>query len=86
MTAAQFADYQLIIIGDPTCSNLPAVVSQNAQALADAVMAEGRRNTKAGNRVLIGTDPVFHCSQGGNKIIDTAIDFAGVQEGATACT
>ena len=84
MTAAQFSDFQLIIIGDPTCSTLPAVVSQNAAALADAVMDRGAStNTKVGNRVLIGTDPVFHYSQGGSALIDTAIDFAGVQEGAS---
>jgi hypothetical protein len=85
MTAGQFADYQLVIVGDPTCGLLPQVVSQNAVALADAVMARGGGsvNTMAGNRLLIGTDPVFHFSQGGNKLIDAGIDFAGVQEGAT---
>lgn len=83
MTAAQFADYQLVIVGDPTCGSLPQVVSQNATALANAVMARQGGNTKAGNRILIGTDPVFHYSQGGNKLIDAAVDFAGVQEGAT---
>jgi uncharacterized repeat protein (TIGR01451 family) len=83
MTAAQFADYQLLVVGDPTCSSLRPVVSQNAQALSDAVMARAGGNTKAGNRILIGTDPRFHYSQGGNKVIDAGIDFAGVQEGAT---
>jgi hypothetical protein len=83
MTAAQFSDYQMIVVGDPTCGFLPAVVSQNATALADAVMARSGSNTKVGNRVLIGTDPVFHYSQGGNKLVETAIDFAGVQEGAS---
>ena len=84
MTTAQFSDYQLIIIGDATCNFLPQVVSQNAAALADAVMDRGAStNTKVGNRVLIGTDPVFHFGQGGNNLIDTAIDFAGVQEGAS---
>jgi Bacterial Ig-like domain (group 1) len=84
MTAAQFADYQLIIIGDPTCSSLfPQAVSQNATALADAVMARSGGNTKVGNRILIGTDPVFHQTQGGQKLIDTAVEFAGVQDGAS---
>jgi hypothetical protein len=83
MTATQFSDYQLIVVGDPTCGNLPPVVSQNATALADAVMDRVGSNTHAGNRVLIGTDPRFHLGQGGNKLIDTAIDFAGVQEGAS---
>lgn len=83
MTAAQFADYQLIIVGDPTCAPLPQVVSQNAAALADAVMARAGSNTKLGNRILIGTDPVFHYFQGGTKLIEAGIDFAGVQDGAT---
>ena len=65
MTTAQFSDYQLIIIGDPTCSSLRPVVSQNAQALADAVMNRGTStNTKVGNRLLIGTDPRFHLLPG----------------------
>lgn len=83
LTAAQFADYQLIVIGDPTCFFLPPVVSQNATALADAVMARAGGNTKAGNRVLVGTDPVFHQGQGGQKLIDAGIEFAGIQDGAT---
>ena len=40
-------------------------------------------NTKVGNRLLIGTDPRFHLSQGGNKLIETGIDFAGVSDGAS---
>lgn len=83
MTAAQFADYQLIVVGDPDCGSLPEVVSQNAKALADAVMARAGGNVKSGNRVLVGTDPDFHESQGGNRVIETGIDFAGVQEGAS---
>lgn len=83
MTAAQFADYQLVIVGDPTCGSLAQVVSTNAKALSDAVMARAGGNTKVGNRILIGTDPVFHFSQGGEKLINAGIDFAGVQDGAT---
>jgi hypothetical protein len=83
MTAAQFSDYQLIIVGDPTCSYLPAVVSQNAQALADAVMNRAGSNTRVGNRVLIGTDPVYHYSGRGQHLIDKGIDFAGALEGAS---
>jgi hypothetical protein len=89
MTAAQFADYQLIIVGDATCSFLPAVVTQNAAALANAVMAVGGvgGNTHAGNRILIGTDPVFHTTVGGRPdaqvLIHDGIDFAGSQENAS---
>jgi hypothetical protein len=83
MTAAQFADYQLIVVGDPTCGVLPPVVSQNATALADAVMARGGGNTEVGRRILIGTDPQFHFGQGGNRLIETGIDFAGAIDGAS---
>src|SRR5687768_5139349 len=81
MTAAQFSDYQLIIIGDPTCSTVPPVVSQNAAALADAVMNRAGSNTRVGNRVLIGTDPVFHYSGRGEHLISKGLDFAGALEG-----
>jgi uncharacterized repeat protein (TIGR01451 family) len=83
MTATDFAQYQLVIVGDPTCGSLSQVVSQNAKALSDAVMARAGGNTKAGNRILIGTDPVYHQSQGGAKLVNVAVDFAGVQTGAT---
>jgi Ca2+-binding RTX toxin-like protein len=84
MTAADFAQYQLVVVGDPTCGNLRPVVSQNAQALADAVMAEAGGNTKVGNRILIGTDPVFHYGQGGNKMVAAGIDFTSAVPGATS--
>jgi hypothetical protein len=88
MTAAQFADYQLVIVGDPTCNVLSAAVSQNATALAGAVMGSAGGNTKVGNRVLIGTDPIFHrfggpTGRGGEKLTTTGIDFASAVDGAT---
>jgi uncharacterized repeat protein (TIGR01451 family) len=88
MTAAQFADYQLVVVGDPTCASLPAAVGTNKVNLADAVMARAGGNTKVGNRIVIGTDPRFHLTagttgNGGRKLIETGIAFAGVQEGAT---
>src|SRR5262245_28805234 len=83
MTASQFADYQMIVVGDATCSSLPAVVSENATALANAVMGKAGGNSKAGNRILIGTDPVFHLDQGGHQLIETGLDFTGAQDGAS---
>ncbi len=88
MTSAQFADYQVVIVGDPTCGALPAAVGANKTNLADAVMARAGGNTKVGNRIVIGTDPRFHLTagttgNGGRKLIETGIAFAGVQEGAT---
>jgi hypothetical protein len=46
-------------------------------------MMRAGSNTKVGNRILIGTDPRFHFGIGGNNLIATGIDFAGVQEGAS---
>ncbi len=86
MTAAQFAKYQLVIVGDPTCDTLPQAVTQNSAALSDAVMARAGGNTTAGNRVLIGTDPVYHFNggaPGAKKLIDDGIAYAGLQTGAT---
>ena len=83
MTSAQFAAYDLLVVGDPTCSFIPEAVSSNATALADAVMARAGGRAIVGNRVLIGTDPVFHSTQGGDKLVETAMDFAGVKLGAS---
>ncbi len=83
MTAATFADHQLVVIGDPTCGSVSSVVGTNATALSDAVMARAGGNTKVGNRVLVGTDPVFHYFQGGQKLLEAGIAFAGVVDGAT---
>lgn len=84
MTKDGFAEYQMVIVGDPDCGSLSPVVSQNAQALADAVMDNDTANTRSGNRVLIGTDPDYHSEQGGSKMIASAIDFASVVDGATS--
>lgn len=89
MSASQFADFQLVVVGDPTCNLLPAVVSQNARNLADAVMARAGGNAKVGNRVLIGSDPIFHrfggdTGRGGQRLTETGIDFTSVVDGATS--
>lgn len=88
MTAAQFADFQLIIVGDPFCGSVPEVVGANKENLADAVMARAGGNTVVGNRIVIGTDPALHIDggttgDGGRKVIETGIRFAGAREGAT---
>ena len=83
MSAADFGAYELVIIGDPTCSDVSPVVAENAEALATAVMGTGGGRTTAGNRVLNGTDPVFHQSQGGAEFTDRAIAFAAAKAGTT---
>jgi len=58
MTEAQFASYQVIILGDPgNCTNTvgpDSVAYSNAPTWEPAVMSSG------GNKVLIGTDPTYH--------------------------
>lgn len=80
MTAAQFADYQLIIIGDPD-GGIPSSALANTQNLTDAVMGRAGGNSAAGNRILIGTDPNGHSQ--GVPLMDAAVDFAGTVDGAT---
>src|SRR5487761_2311706 len=59
MTAAQFAAYNVLVIGDPACGDLAPSVTSNESVWAPVVMGTSV-HTQAGNRVLIGTDPVYH--------------------------
>ena len=85
MTAAQFAAYQVLIIGDPTCAFMSTTATSNAATWAPVVMGTAGGNTLAGNRVLIGTDPVFHhfAHPGATKLIKDGIAFAGGLTGRT---
>jgi len=83
MTAAQFARYRVLIIGDPTCGDAsafgPAVT--NEATWEPVVMKHG------GNKVLIGTDPTYHYTNGsapqGAKLEANGIAYAGKTAGAT---
>src|SRR5262249_22315139 len=81
LTADQFTQYRVIIIGDNTCSGefeFDAAV-KNATTWEPVVMKSG------GNKVLIGTDPVFHSSPGGPQaqLLANGIAYAGNVAGAT---
>jgi Concanavalin A-like lectin/glucanases superfamily len=88
MTAAQFAAYQVIIIGDPTCT---ASTASFAAATANQSVWEPVVMSSGGNRVIIGTDPTYHNQfgagggfhNGGEKLEQAGIGFAGTQTGAT---
>ena len=85
MTQAQFAAYQVLIVGDPTCSGLALSVTSNAATWAPVVMGTAV-NTLPGNRILIGTDPVYHYTSGhpgALKLIHDGIDFAGLLSSRT---
>jgi large repetitive protein len=59
MTAADFAKYQLLVVGDPDCGPTPASATSNVSTWAPVVMGTSV-NTTVGNRTLIGTDPEYH--------------------------
>lgn len=98
MTAADFAQYQVLIIGDPFCGGTAASANSNASTWAPVVMGTSVSST-AGNRVLVGTDPEDHYSAGGGgaaptnpadpttsgaeHLVQDGITFAGGVPGAT---
>jgi hypothetical protein len=84
MTQAQFAQYQVLIAGDPNCGAIPDSFITSESVWAPVVMGTAV-NTKPGNRVLVGTDPVLHSGGSGPRatVISDGIDFAGAQPGRT---
>jgi hypothetical protein len=81
MTAAQFASYQVLIAGDPTCGPVATSFTSNAAVWAPVVMGTSV-NTQPGNRVLIGTDPIFH-GRVPDSLVKNGIAFAGNIVGRT---
>jgi hypothetical protein len=79
-TAADFDAYDALIMGDPTCAG------SNGSA-PNIAAAEANRTTWSplidGNIVIIGTDEVFHRSQGGLQLTNSAVAFAGAAAGKT---
>ena len=77
-TTADFATYDALILGDPTCG-LPSTPYIGA--------AEANRTVWSpaidGNIVVIGTDEVFHHFQGGSQLTSSAVAFAAAAVGKT---
>jgi hypothetical protein len=88
-TASDFGQYDLLIAGDPTCGVLPPGLIATAPTYGSVVLGTAGGRTLAGNRIVVGTDPVFH--DGGDyssvgargTIIRDGIAFAGKQPGRT---
>ena len=72
MTTAQFAAYDAIVLGDPTCAT---DVSPIAPAIANASTWEAAVD---GNVIVIGTDPVFHsgAQPGAVRLINNGVGFS----------
>jgi hypothetical protein len=99
MTAAQFAAYQVLIVGDHKCSSTPASVNANASTWAPVVMGTSGLDPAVGNRTLAGIDPEYHYAAGGGEakptspedpttsgaeqLVADGIAFAGAVPGAT---
>jgi protocatechuate 3,4-dioxygenase beta subunit len=77
MTAAQFAAYDALVLGDPNCAG-PGSGTATAQANANVW---GPAVT--GNVLINGTDPVFHHNQGGSSLTNGGVKFAAAKEGKT---
>ena len=86
LTQADYGQYDVIILGDPSCGSFAASASATATTWGPVVMGHAGGRTAAGNRVLVGTDPVYH--DGGPftaraAVIRDGIAFAGKQVGRT---
>ncbi len=99
MSAADFAKYQVLIIGDPVCNYTPDSAVSNASTWAPVVMGTSGGATTVGNRTLVGTDPEYHyiyggggappqtggdpSSAGAEHLVQDGIAYAGGVSGAT---
>lgn len=79
MTAAQFASYDAIVLGDPTCSIDESIMSA---AMANASVWG---TILDGNVIIIGSDPVYHFNSevGAQKLVNQGIAFAVDEPGKT---
>ncbi len=98
MTAAEFAQYQLLIVGDPDCRSTALSAVNSAPTWTPVVMGNGP-NPLVGNRAVVGTDPEYHYAAGGGgarpteagnpasagaeHLVQDGITFAGAVVGAT---
>ncbi|HXR29136.1 MAG TPA: hypothetical protein VN772_06105 [Solirubrobacteraceae bacterium] len=85
MSAAQFAQYQVLIVGDPHCSVTAESAVSDASTWASAVMGTSGASPLVGNRVVVGTDPEWHypSHNGAEHLVQDGITFAGGVSGAT---
>ena len=88
-TTEDFAQYDLLIAGDPSCGTLPPGLIATAPVYGPVVMGLAGGRTLAGNRVLVAADPVFHdfgdytSPDARGTIIREGIAFAAKEPGRT---
>lgn len=76
MTAAEFDDYDAIVLGDPSCSGLGPEAPATANAATWSSVIDG-------NVVIIGTDETLHEGQGGSDLMEKAAAFTVADAGKT---
>jgi len=76
-TGPEFASYRALILGDPFCQLGTSAVTAaiNNRTVWGPVVN--------GNVILVGTDPVFHQSQGGDQVTQGSVQFAAAEPGLT---
>jgi MYXO-CTERM domain-containing protein len=65
-TAADFATYRALILGDATCGGSATAAAANTAVWGAAVN---------GRVIIIGSDPVYHFGQGGNAYTNGGVKF-----------
>ena len=97
MVDDEFAEYQVIIVGDPDCRSTAQSAINSAPTWAPVVM--GSESELIGNRVVVGTDPEDHyaageggapptnpldpTTAGAEHLVQRGIGYAGAVPGAT---
>jgi hypothetical protein len=76
MTAADFDAFDAVVLGDPTCGGIGSIAAAESNAATWASVVDG-------NVIVIGTDEVFHASQGGQALMDKAAAFTVAEAGKT---
>jgi hypothetical protein len=78
LTTADFSSYDALAIPDPTC------FGPGDSAIAAAVASAATWGAAVdGNVIVIGTDEVYHYTQGGDALMDAATDFVVAEAGKT---
>jgi hypothetical protein len=85
MSATEFASFQVLIVGDPSCRDTALSAVESSPVWTSVVMGKGP-NPVVGNRVVVGTDPEYHYNAGhlgAEHLVQDGITFAGGVAGAT---
>src|SRR3954452_4426361 len=99
LKSADFAKYQLLIVGDPDCSDTSTQAVGSEALWTKVVMGKSGLNSLVGNRALVGTGPEDHyadgdghakptdpnnpSTSGAEHLVQAGIAYAGGVAGAT---